>query len=603
MADLPPLPPGIMAAVAQGKPVEPADILSGSIPIGTQEQQQPQQAKQSVQQGSVDLANSINGYISSLPSISGITQQNTAGTNAIAAGQVAVNEAIAKAKAKEIGDNAAAAASFGLTPGASDGAIAKYSAAISDAEGALDAKRQEILGKQQQSFFENPIQWLFNQVALPYDIAEFHTLSSTASHKLDILKRMEEATLEQFKINAGVDQATASAVVDGQNKIALGQAQVAQAASGVQVAQLGISETSVRMTGTNEAFQASIAAHQAYISDLNVAINQSQLDLNKKALDDNDARLLLETNAAKRQEEAAVVSLERNQIALGNEQQSQLGRLDLDARLARAANVWKVAPITFNQLNLMSDGAVKRFWEAQIIDPDVQNGRAPALGYDATDALAKSNAANAPLTPAINYYKDKLITIRDNVIAPQLYTWKSLSLDTQHAQIQTAIQNEVRKEVNNIPDQGGIFSPGSLRNTLAIGQGPASLANTQIGAALSPAAKADPTLPTRAGMIIDTAINLINAGKLTIAQASKEINTIYTAIIQDNNEQRQYQLFRLNPLDPQVNGFKTMVQFGNDWGSKAPVNMVSPAAVEALLTRSIIRQNYQASFPAGGVQQ
>lgn len=603
---LPALPPGIMTAVSEGRPTTPGDILSGGIPAGTQEtsdtpqtpaqQQQAQQQQQSVQNGSIDLSNSIKGYVNSLPTTQGITDKNTEGTNLIAAGQTAVNEALAKAKAKEIADNATAAAAFGLTPGATDGTIAKVSAAIMLSENQLDTKRQEILGKQQQSFFDNPIQWLFNQVALPFDIAEFHTLSSTATHKLDILRRMEEATQDAFKINAAVDQATATAVLDGQNKAALGQALVAQAASGVQTAQLGISETSVRMQATMDGFNASVAAHQAYIADLNVGINQSQLGINQKQLENADARLLLETDASKRQEQQATVQLQLSNMNLGNEQLAAQARLELNERFAKAAQVWKVQPITVEQWRLMSDGPTKQFWDRAILDPAIQDGNAPALGYDATDALAKANAVNAPLTPAINYVRDRLINIRDSVITPQAMTWKSLSPDTQHVLIQNAIQGEVKKEVGNIPDSGGIFSPGTLRSTLAIGQGEASLANTKIGAALSPAAKADPTLATRASMIMDTAVQLIQAGKATPAEMAKEINRIYGAIVQDNNEQRQYQEFRINPLDPQVNGYRTAIQFGTDWGSKSAVNLLSPSAVEAVLTRTILRAGLNDTF-------
>lgn len=612
MADIPQLPPGILQAVAQGRQTTPGDILSGGIPAGTQEAQptqssqstQPQlspQQTQSLQSGATDLSDSVKGYISSLPSTSGITQQNTEGTNLIAAGQIAAQTAIAKAKAKEIADNATAAAAFGFTPGASDGTIAKYSAAISDAENAVDAKRSEILGKQQLSFFDDPIQWMFNQVALPFDIAEFHTLNSTAAHKLDILTRMEQATQEAFKINAGVDQASAAAVVDGQNKVAAGQAMVAQAASGVQTAQLGLQATSVRLAGTKDAFDASIQAHQAWVADQNVAINAAQLDLNKQQLADSDARLLLEKDQAARQEQQATVQLALSNLSLGNEQIAAQGRNDLNIRLAKVAQVWKVQPVTIDQLRLMGDGPTRKFWENGIMDPAIQEGNAPALGYDATDALGKANAANAALTPAINYVRDKLITMRDNVIMPLQMTWKSLSPDTQHVMIQNAIQGDVKKEVNNIPDQGGIFSPGTLRSTLSIGQGEASLANTKIGAALSPAAKADPTLPTKASMIMDTAVQLIQGGKMTPAEAAGEINRIYGAVVQDNNEQRQYQEFRLNPLDPQVNGFKTSVQFGTGWGNKAPVNMLSPSAVEAVLTRAILQQRIQNNLGQGGV--
>lgn len=595
-----PIPPGIAAAVASGRMVTPADILQGGIPNSVPQQPgETQQQAQStdLQQGAFDVAKSVSNYVNSLPNTADITAKNTQGTDLIAQGKIAVNDAMAKAKAKELADNASAAAYFGLTPGASDGVVAKYSMQIADAENQLDAKRQEILGKQQTSFFDDPISWFFNQMALPYDIAEFHTLSNTASHKLDILQKLEQATLEQFKINAGVDQATAAAVVDGQNKAALGEALVNQASSGVQTAQLGISETSVRMQSTMDGFNASVAAHQAAVADVNLEINKATLGINQRQIADTDARLLIEQDQNKRQEQQAQVQLALSNMQLGNEQIAAQARNDLNERFAKAAAVWKVAPITVEQWRLMSDGPTKQFWDRAIMAPEIQDGKAPALGYDATDALAKANAVNAPLTPGINYVRDKLVTMRDNVIAPQQYTWKSLSPDTQHVMIQNAIQENVKKEVNNIQDTGGIFSPGSLRSTLSIASGEASLAETKIGAALAPAARADPTLATKSDMILETAVQLINKGVLTPATAAYEINRIYRAIIQDNNEQRQYQEFRINPLDPQANGFKTIVQFGNNWGSKAPVNMVSPAAVEAVLTRMILRESMNNTLP------
>jgi hypothetical protein len=600
--NLPAIPPGIAGAIASGRMVTPADILQGGVPASTVAQEPPQQQQNDVKDGAVNVATSVANYINSLPDTSGITAKNTQGTDMIAQGKIAVNDAIAKAKAKEIQDNATAAAYFGLTPGATDGVIAKYSMQIADSEAQLDAKRQEILGKQQQSFFDNPISWFFNQLALPYDIAEFHTLSNTATHKLDILKRLEDATLEAFKVNAGVDQATAAAVLDGQNKAALGEALVNQAASEVQVGHLGVQETSVRMQGTMDAFNASVAQHQAWVSDQNLAVNQATLDINKRQIDNNDARLLIEQNEAKTREQQAQVNLSLSKINLDNAQLQAEGRADINNRLMKIAQTWKMTPITAEQLNMMSDGPLKQFLMSKLIDPNIQEGKAPALGYDAVDAVSKANAINAPLTPGMNIVREKLIKIESDIIGPQQFTWKQLDPSVQHIQLQNAIQAEVKKEVNNIPDQGGIFSPGSLRATLSIGQGEASLANTKIGAALAPAAKADPTLPTSASMILQTALQLIQAGKATPAEMASEVNRIYTAIIADNNDQRQYQEFRLNPLDPQINGFKTSVQFGNDWGSKAPVNMVSPSAVEAVLTRMLLRQTYQLDISRGGMQ-
>jgi hypothetical protein len=540
-----------------------------------------------IQQGAVNVAQSMQSYISALPNVSEGARLATSGAQTVAAGQIAKASAEAEANAKLQRDNSWTAAQFGMTPGAADGTVATMSAAIFANERALDAKRAEILKKQDSSFFDNPVDWLFNQVALPYDIAAFNTMVGTTDHKLDVLKKLQDATKEGYQLNAGVDTANAAAVLAGQTQMALGTAVEKASEATFKAAQLGISETSVRMQATMDGFKAAVDGNAAAVAAEHLVLSKQGIAIQEKQLEQGDVRLALEKDNAARASLQAAVNLELSKLQLGDlkAKDEQLGILN--DRLAKVAAIYKVNPVTYQQLQVMGDGPQKDFWMQGIMDPNLQEGG--RIGFDTTDALQKMNAKNLPMTPAINYVRDKLITVRDNVILPQIQTWKSLSPDSQHLQVQNGIQAAVTKEVKNIPDAGGIYSPGTLASTLSIGTGEASLANTKIGAMLSPAARADPTAPTKASMILDTAKLLIQSGKATPAEMAEEINRIYTAIIVDNNNTRQYGLMSLKGLDPAIEGFKTSVQFGNSWGSRVPVNLTSKAAVEQVLTRMIIQ--------------
>lgn len=560
--------PGSAGGVGGGGPIDPAAL----------------------QRGAMSVADSMRNYVSSLPNTQPMVAQNAAGNQLEAAGKQAVNQAQVEAAIRLQADNAKVAAAFGFTPGASDGTIAAFSKQIADNETALDQKKSEILQKQGLSFFDDPVQWLFNQVALPYDIAEFNTRVSTSEHKLDVLKKMEEATLEGYKINAGVDVAASSVLLKGMNDQAAATALQESSKFGLQAAQLGVSETSVRMTATMDGFNAAVAANSQLIQLQHLDIAQKGIAISEQNLDLAKIHSKLEEESADRAKQMGAIELQRQTLALGSDQDKQKSLTELNDRLLRASTVLKVNPVTWQQLQVMGDGPQKEFWMRAISDPNIQeSGR---LGFDATNALATANNFNLPMTPGINIVREKLINIRDNVIAPQQLTWKTLSPDSQHLQIQTAISSAVTREAHNIPDQGGIFSPGTLSSTLSIGQGEASLANTKIGAALAPAAKADPNMATRADMIISTASQLIQAGKATPSEMAAEIKRIYTSILVDNNNQRQYGLMGLKALDPNVEGYNTIVSMGG-YGNSKPVNLTSQAQIEALLTRKAIQQNLE----------
>lgn len=536
------------------------------------------QIGQSVNASITDLVNSMPGGGQS----EALTKQ---GSELQAEGQREVNEANVRAAVKMKMDNAAVAAAFGfMTPRGQSISAAELSEKIAIEEKDLDERRSMILAKQEASFFDNPISWISNQISLPFDIAAFNNVNAGQEHHLAVLHRLASFTEEQIKINAAVDTAAGAGMLDGMNKMATAKALEQQAASSLAVAQLGVHANSVRLAATEDMFRNSIATNELKVKAVEISLREKGLSMEEEKLSLEKVHSTLEQNAALRAEESHKLEIIQRQLTLGNEQERVAAKLDLNKRLLIAAQVFKLDPINVDQLQLLGSGPQKAFWEQAISDPNIQSGR---LGFDAASALDVANKLNMPLTPGINIVREKLITWQQNAIANEGggITWKALGPEVQHFKVQKLIADNAVSEMKNIPNEGGIFSPPSLVKVLQIGTGDAALANTKIGAALAPLAARTPNYATKADDILAVAADLIAKGEASPAQMAAEINKIYTAILVDNNDVRQYSLLGLKAPTAGVEGFKTSIQLGNAFGSKAIVNMTSPAAVEGILTR------------------
>lgn len=581
-----PVPVAGVAGYDPSNPTMDANLIAARAQGGT-----------SVQQGSVDLTNSVQNYLNALPSAGPAVAQTSAGAQLKAAGDIAVARAQAEAAIKLQTDNAAAAARFGFTPGAPSGINAKLSEDILALENTMDAKRGDILKKQGTSFFDDPVGFLFNQVALPYDIAEFNTLAGTQEHKLAVLHSLGAATDEQMKRNAAVDTASGTALLAGESQRALGQAQLTEADASFKAVQQGMQATSIRMTGSEQQFNAAVAANSALVAAQKLVIEQNNSDIMKQQYDLSVINSNRQADADKRLAEIQSVEMVQRNLNLGNDQEKVVALHDLNTRLLKAATVYGIDPVSWQQLQIMGDGPLKRMLDQAITDPNVQqNGH---LGFDATTSLNTANTLNLALTPGMNIVREKMIGWENAAIAKSggVYTWKQMDPGAQHLAQQTSIQDETRKEARNIQDTGGIYSPNSLFKTLQIGQGEASLANTQIGAILAPLANTDQRYPTKASDVLTTAANLISSGKSTPAQMAAEVSRIYTAIMVDNNDVRQYNRLVMPSLDPLTDGYHTYVANPFSYGSSTPLNLTSRSAVEGYLTRLSIANKMLTQVP------
>lgn len=565
-----------------------------------------------VQEAAKAYQASVTDLTSSLPF--GGTGQSLAnqGSDLERAGQVAMNEATMRAAIKLQADNATQAAMFGFTPGAPTGIKAELSQKIQAEQRDLDQRREMILSKQQTGFFDNPLSWAVNQITLPYDIAAFNTRNAGQEQHLAVLHSLAILNDDQYRTNAAIDTAASTSLLDGMNTLAAAKAFKEKAASANQAAQLGMEGIRIRMAASADMFRTAVVLNDERIKEVQLGFQRQGLENATTHLELAKAHDVREQEAAVRAEvqsniaqdtnnratESHKLDMEVRSLHLGSEQDKKVILDKLNERLANVSRVLNLAPMTWQELQVMGSGKQKDFWENAARDPNFQEGR---LGYDATSAMQTANTFNLPLNPGINIVRDHLIKAQDQAIAEAGggITWKSLGPDVQHYKIQEQIIKRVSAELRNIPDGGGLFSPPSLLKVLEIGQGDSSIAQSKIGTALSPLASSTPNYAFKADDVMATAIQLINDKKATPAEMATEIANIYTAVMVDNNDIRQYGRMALKPPTAGVEGFNTTVQMGINFNGRQSINMVSRAAVESALTRLMTRQIMRESIAAG----
>ena len=324
---------------------------------------------------------------------------------------------------------------------------------------------------------------------------------------------------------------------------------------------------------------------------MNNAINSNkQLALEQTKVSNDTQRTRIDADQNARQAALAPFQLLEANINSKNAEIAQASRIDLQKKLDTALAMNGLTPLTVDQFRALPDAKMKSFIADQIMDPNLQQGQ---YGYNATDAVRRVNAAEVPLPAGIDYVRNKLTNFMQSAITavgPQVF--KTLPLEDQNAKIQTSIQTSVQAERNNIPNEGGIFSPAPLSSTVKI---PAVFA-TDIGKALMPLANGNPNYATKSQDVFATAALLIQQGKLTVGQASDQISQIYNAIAADVSNQRQYQRFHIAGPSAET-GFRQTVLTGG-FNSSTTIDMTKPGAVATTLQRMI----YNQGAGAGGVQ-
>lgn len=517
------------------------------------------------------INNSLDSSMSSLVSALNIgtqgAQTSQQGYQQEAEAQQTINTATMQAALKEKADDAKTAAMWGTNHSASSFVLAGLSDDITNMEGELNKRGKAITDKSSVSILDNPIDWFTNQLTLPADIAGYNSIASRLNASQDQAAELAARTQEGFKINAVLDANASTQLLDGQNRLALAKSVIAVGQSQQDLAKLGITGVDVSSKLSEEKFQNAVAIQSAQAEQQNLKINA--------------VRTSFEALQAK-------ATADYRDIMVAQKEDQDASNRDLQKKLDTVTATYGMNRISALEFRQMPNSQYKQMLESAVQDPAALNG---LLGVNTAEALVKANALNLPLTPGQNLVRKNLIAIQTAAEQDPLYP-KGRDLQEQAAFVQKAIETSVRAEANNIPAEGGIYSPPPLRTLLAN----PNVIDMGISKPLADIANKNPLLPTRADDVFATGVAQVVSGKESPEQVAMEINKLYDTSNILNTNAKGYNRWVL----PTPTTFKTAVNPGIGWGTTRSVDMTDYGQVYNLLTRALISQNMNTYLNTAG---
>lgn len=448
------------------------------------------------------------------------------------------------------GKNKETAAYFGVNDEASNSVSREMARSIIEQNAEVRKAGGEILKKQQKKFADNPLDWIVTQFEVPQDIAALNTRVAIMEQDAKTLEHLGNLADKQIARNNAIDANTTAAISDLVAKKALAAAEVRAQDARQKALATGMQIGSVRLAANQQSFTNMVSLHNATVAvehlrltERSLAINEEQKELQKQNL-----RLLIERRDKDLDADA-----------------------ELQGNLDQATAVLGMRRISTNEYANAPQQTKAALFDV-MSNPNVKQGR---LGYDSVDSLENANRLNAPLTPEIQSVK-KMLT-RWSVEAQNNPAFAALKPDQKHTTVEKIINQNVKQQATNIPDEGGLYSAPSMWST---GQIPAVSSTILWKSTFGPMAAANKNRPTSAQAVYDNAVDLIMDKKIDLDRASGEIAQIYKAITIDNTQQRDYNRLSL----PSQNSYQTMIKSAGD---DKLIDMTNKSAVMNHIMRDI----------------
>ena len=540
-----------------------------------------------------------------------------------------INNVLAASKAKEQADNLKAITDFGLNPEASNYVISSLAQKISAEDQGISQRQDMIQKKLDQSFWDDPLQFIINQIALPFDQAGLQFAQETKDANFKELAQLTNAVNEAAQTNAIRDQADATTIAALQSKKVLADATIKSAAADQDLAALGLKAISVRTAMNEQQFQAAISLNNAGVQQANLQINEAQLgfagehlklaeqsaDLAQKQYASQLAHMSVEEGQAAERLKLAKDDSERNKIyqqeelklrkatdqraqqelelhtayqkaLLGKIEESNAAKAMMNSRLKYVAQLAGSPNKALTADELIGFAPKQRaVIENWALGEDLTAGR---LGSTPVEAVNNLIVAGYTGNPAMQFVIGKVQSIEAGIAAKPAINgapFMSLNADSKQLAYTIGVLDTINKERTAIPTTGGIFSPGTMWDTLTIPK----VASLDIAKTLMPIAAANKQSPTDPDLVLTSAASLIAQGKLTPAQAAEQVSTMYQSIIASNNEVRGYAKFAIKPLDKFPTVTNSMTFPGIHFSNKQVIDMTNKAQLQAVFTRNFIK--------------
>ncbi len=169
----------------------------------------------------------------------GAAASASTGAGQIAAGQNIIDASTMMTQLQRRADDARVYAMFGTNPEAPT-KIAILAKETSDLEDQLRQQTAMIRDKQKLNFLDNPVQWLVNQVTLPFDFDAANTIKGNIDQELDVIHKLNMSTSEGVQADAAAAYNTSTQLLVGTSMKNLGQAQASAADAMQRAASTGV---------------------------------------------------------------------------------------------------------------------------------------------------------------------------------------------------------------------------------------------------------------------------------------------------------------------------------------------------------------------------
>lgn len=511
-----------------------------------------------------NFTNSLSASASDLTRQVGLAGQAqkevTQGAQDIASGQVDVNIANERAAIKLRQDNEAARAFFGADPANASSTLAQMTQLMTAGEKDIVQRQQMIQAKRDQSFLDDPLQWITDQITLPFDIAAANTKINALNQHADVIQKLQAQTTQAETINAAIDTGASAERLAGLNKQALGKAVLEEAQSRMQLAQLGIQAVNVRTAINRDQLNATFQANDMIAKNLQLGIQATQ--------------------AKNYGEYVGIMKTYRDEQALEAQNNLQ-ARQEYQKKIDQFTTMFGLPKMTYEELQRLP-AQQKSLYETMINDPNLQYGLIP--GYNVADRLIKLDATGFKLTPGLTILQNRLNEVKARAQQANAGIWNTMKPDEKLMVIQKEYEQEVQTAKNNIKPEGGLFSPPPLSSVAKI----PVISQMPLVKDMAPLAQ-NPQYPTKADDFITNALKRITDKKSTPAMEADQIAAIYKAINADNLHTFQYNKMGFTYWP--TSSFATTVHLPHmygGFGGTQTVDMANPAVVEGILTRLAI---------------
>lgn len=461
-------------------------------------------------------------------------------------------------------DTANVTAQLGTNPDASTFILGQLGQKNIELQKDVQARYEDIGKRQDVAPWDDPIQFLFNRLVLPYKQEALKTKQDQLQEQMGFTKGVQEQTTQAAANMNAIDTAASSQLLAAKHQQILAETELRANNAMADAAKFTISAVSPMLAANSEQFDLLYKLNTAQVQnrDLQLAEGRFGLEKTQKELYDFNKQLQIEARQDDLNAKAAITT-----------------------KLGNVAAVTGTNALSYPEFEKLSAPARMQL-EKLMSDPNFDKGR---LGFTPAEALSVANEFEFPLTPGANIVRKALVGIEQGVISQNSATWKSFPQDVRNNLVNGAIQDTANKEIKNIPAEGGIYSPPPLNSILSI----PSLQKLPLSAALAPLAN-NKQYAMKADDIMSEAFKMVKKPE-DIPAVAAQVSQLYKGVIQANQSTKQYSLFALPELSEQ-SGFHTMVHTNYGWKGFETMDMTNQAAVTAALTRQWMAKDNQQDY-------